>query len=164
MLNNIKIFVIPGGGGKTTLCKNYNNFIDIDDFWDANGKIESEMIKEFKRAQEKNNHEIIQKLIKDCMNYKAIKLKNHLNKNNVIILVQSVEQANIIFNDKNNIFCFVPDKEFHELTMEKRKDNDFVKEVCRKQREDIINSGWKYIIYNDFKELDLLIKEAIKQK
>ena len=57
----------------------------------------------------------------------------------------------------------MPDKEFHELSMEKRKDIDFVKDVCRKQREDIINSGWKYIIYNDFKELDLLIKEAIKQ-
>ena len=41
MLNsNIKIFVIPDGGGKTTLCKNYNNFIDIDDFLDVNGQIE----------------------------------------------------------------------------------------------------------------------------
>ena len=107
MLNNIKIFVIPGGGGKTTLCKNYDNFIDIDDFWDANGQIESKMIKEFKEAQDNNNNKIIQKLIKDCMNYKAIKLKDCLNKNDVVILVQSVEQANIISNDKNNILLIL---------------------------------------------------------
>ena len=68
-----------------------------------NGQIESKMIQEFKKAQKKNNNEIIQKLIKDCRNYKAIKLKDCLNKNNVVILVQSVEQANIISNDKNNI-------------------------------------------------------------
>ena len=96
------------------------------------------------------------------MNYKATKPKDRLNENNIVILVQNVEQANIISSDKNNIFCFVPDKEFHELPMTKRKDTDFVKDICRKQREDIIDSGWKYIIYQDFKELERLVKENIK--
>ena len=162
MLRNIKILVVPGGGGKTTLSKKYNNFIDIDDYWNVDGEIESKMIKEFNEAQEKNNVEIIQKLIKDCMNYKAIKLKNNLNKNDVVILVQSVEQANIISDDKNNIFCFVPNKELHELTMINRKDSNFVKDICRKQRKEIIDSGWKYQCYNNFLELDILINDTIK--
>ena len=63
----------------------------------------NEIEKEFNKAKENNNTELVQKLIKDCMNYKATKIKNNLNQKNVIILVQSVEQANIISNNKNNI-------------------------------------------------------------
>ena len=161
MLKNNKIFVICGGGGKTTLSKNNQNFIDIDNFWDINGQIESKMIKEFKEARENKNEKLVQKIIKECMNYKATKLKNELNKDNVVILVQSVEQANLISNDNNNIYCFVPSINLHESLMEKRKDSDFVKEVCRMQRKEIIGSGFKYYIYNDFKELQILIDKVI---
>ena len=45
--------------------------------------------------------------------------------------------------------------------MEKRKDSDFVKDICRKQRKDIIESGWKYFSYNDFQELERLINKQI---
>ena len=162
MVENNKIFIIPGGGGKTTLSKKYNNFIDIDDYWNINEEIESKMIKDFKEAQINKNEEQVQKLIKDCMNYKALKLKNCINKNNDVILVQSLEQANIITDNKNNIYCFVPNEEFHEMTMEKRNDSNFVKDVCRKQRKDIIESGWKYKGYNSFKELEILINKIIK--
>ena len=162
MFKNNIIFVIPGGGGKTTLSKQHDDFIDIDDYWNIKEEVESKMIKEFNEAQENNNTDLIQKLIKDCMNYKALKLKNSQIKQNSIILVQSIEQANIITNDKNTIFCFVHDKDFHEMIMDKRKDSNFVKEVCRMQRKDIIDSGWNYKCYNSFKELDILIDEIIK--
>ena len=161
MLKKNKIFVICGGGGKTTLSKNNQNFIDIDNFWDINGQIESKMIKEFKEARENKNEKLVKKIIKECMNYKATKLKNELNKDNVVILVQSVEKENIISNDNNNIYFFVPSINLHESLMEKRKDSDFVKEVCRMQRKEIIDSGFKYYIYNDFKELQILIDKVI---
>ena len=106
MMQINKILVLPGSGGKTTLSQKYKNYIDIDKFWDINGETEIQMTKEFNKAKENNNTELVQKLIKDCMNYKATKIKNNLNHKNVIILVQSVEQANIISNNKNNIlFC-----------------------------------------------------------
>ena len=38
-LNNY-IFVIPGGGGKTTLSKKGSCYIDIDNYWDINGETE----------------------------------------------------------------------------------------------------------------------------
>ena len=161
MIQNDKILVLPGCGGKTTLSQKYKNYIDIDKFWDINGETEIQMTKEFNKAKENNNKELVKKLIKDCMNYKATKIKNNLNQKDVIILVQSVEQANIISNNKNNIFCFVPSIELHELSMEKRKDSDFVKDICRKQRKDIIESGWKYFSYNDFQELERLINKQI---
>ena len=157
---NIYIFVIPGGGGKTTLAKKSDCYIDIDNFWDINGEIESKMIKEFKEAKENNNKETVKKLIYDCMNYKAEKLKNSLKEENKIILVQSVNQAKIILNNKKNIFCFVPSLELHELLMTNRNDSEYVKNVCRMQRSDIINSGWEYMVYNDFAELDKLIKKS----
>jgi hypothetical protein len=160
MNSNNYVFVIPGGGGKTTLAKNNNCYIDIDDFWNINGKTESKMIKEFKEARNNNNNEMVKKIIYDCMNYKAEKIKNALNQiNNKIILVQSIEQSKIILNNPKNIFCFVPSLELHESLMSNRKDSDFVKSVCRMQRNDIINSGWEYVIYKDFDELDNLIKK-----
>ena len=163
MLKNIKIFVIPGGGGKTTLSKKNNKFIDIDDFWDITGQTETKMIQEFKEARKNNNDKLVKKIINDCMNYKAIKLKNSLNNNNYdsIILVQSVEQANIINNDNKNIICFVPSEQLHESLMEKRKDSDFIKNVCRYQRKKIINSGLKFFCYYDFNEFEKLINQFV---
>ena len=95
------------------------------------------------------------------MNYKAEKLKSNIKENNKIILVQSLNQAKIILNNKNIIFCFVPSLELHEFVMDKRKDNDFVKSVCRRQRIDIIDSGWDYKIYNNFNELYNFINDII---
>ena len=155
-LNNF-IFVIPGGGGKTTLSKEVSYYIDIDNFWDKEGKIETKMINEWKEAKSKNKTEIIEKLINDCMNYKAEKLKKDLKEENKIILVQSINQAKIILDNKNNIYCFVPSMQFHESLMNNRKDSDYVKGICRKQRNDIINSGWNYMTYNSFDELKNLI-------
>ena len=47
--------------------------------------------------------------------------------------------------------------QFHESLMNNRKDSDYVKGICRKQRNDIINSGWNYMTYNSFDELKNLI-------
>ena len=163
MNSNNYVFVIPGGGGKTTLAKKNKCYIDIDDFWDIKDEIESKMIEKFKEAQMNNNNEMIKKLIDDCMNYKAEKIKNNLKEiHNKIILVQSVEQSKIILNNKNknNIFCFVPSSELQESLMNNRNDSEFVKDVCRMQRNDIIKSGWDYMIYKDFDELDNLIKKC----
>ena len=157
----MNILVIPGGGGKTTLCQSHKNYFDIDNYWNINEEPEINMIKEFEIAKENNNTELIEKLIKDCMNYKAIKLKKNLNKKDAVILVQSVEQAKIITNNKEKIFCFVPSVELHEFVMKKRKDNDFVKKVCRQQRKNIIESGSKYMVYNNFQELGKLINENL---
>ena len=157
-LNNY-IFVIPGGGGKTTLSKKGSCYIDIDNYWDINGEKEKKMIKEWKEAMANNNKNIVEKIIYDCMNYKASKLKNSLKEENKIILVQSVNQAKIITNCMKNIFCFIPSVELHESLMINRNDTDYVKNICRKQRNDIIKSGWEYTIYNNFDELDILIKK-----
>ena len=153
------ICVIPGGGGKTTLSKKSSFYIDIDDYWDIEGETEKEMTKEWKEAMANNDKDKIEKLIYDCMNYKASKLKNSLKEENKIILVQSVDQAKIISENRKNIFCFVPSEELHESLMNSRNDTDYVKNICRNQRNDIIKSGWEYIIYNNFDELDKLIKK-----
>ena len=158
-LNNY-IFVIQGGGGKTTLSKKANYYIDIDIFWDINGETEAKMIKEWKEARANNNNELVEKLIYDCMNYKAEKLKKNFKEKDKIILVQSINQAKIILNDKNKIYCFVPSTQLHESLMSNRNDTDYVKAVCRKQRNDIINSGWDYMNYNTFEELEILIKKT----
>ena len=157
-LNNY-VFVIPGGGGKTTLSKEANYHIDIDKYGDKEGKIETKMTNEWKEAKAQNNVEIVDKLIKDCMNYKAEKLKNELKEENKIILVQSINQAKIILNNKYNIYCFVSSILLQESLMNNRNDTDYVKEICRKQRNDIIKSGWDYKIYNNFDELKNLINK-----
>ena len=66
------------------------------------------------------------------MNYKAEKLKKELKEENKIILVQSINQAKIILDNKNNIYCFVPSMQFHESLMNNRNDSDYVKGICRK--------------------------------
>ena len=50
------VICMPGGSGKSTLCRKYSSILfDIDDIWDSNESIESEMTKEWLEAKENEN-------------------------------------------------------------------------------------------------------------
>jgi len=155
------ILVIPGGGGKSTLSKTFG-FIDIDSFWDPNGLEENELINNRKEALENKDQNLINFYINKCVLFKAKKCKFLLEQENAIILVQSLKQAEILTNNKNNIYCFVPSENLHNINMDRRQDSDYVKEICKKQRYDIVNSGYRYFEYNNYEILIELIKEKIK--
>ncbi len=157
----IIILVIPGGGGKSTLSKTFG-FIDIDSFWDPNGIEENEMIKNWKEALENKDKNLINFYIDKCVLFKAEKCKFLLELENAIILVQSLKQAEILTNNKNNIYCFVPSENLHNINMNRRQDSDYVREICKKQRNNIINSGNSYYEYENHQILIELIKEKIK--
>ena len=156
------VFVIPGGGGKTTLTK-VKNYIDIDTFWDKNGAKETKMTTDWLEAKNQGDQNRVDELVNECMLLKANLCKQSLNKKDQpsVILVQSYEQANIITEDEKRVIGLVPSTELHEKSMTIRNDVDWVKDLCRKQRENIINSKRDFSEYNSFLELKQRIKSLV---
>ena len=170
------VICMPGGSGKSTLCKKYPNIMyDIDDIWDSKQSVESEMTKQWLEAKENNEESERMKLENKCVLYKAQKcrqLHQTLDLQNRVILAQSHQQAQIILNGRNveardhwnalskdyvdleNNFVtnkelhLYPSNELHSINLTKRNDPQWIIDMCKAQKLQLQSFGKYNSKYN----------------
>ena len=164
------VICMPGGSGKSTLCKKYPNILfDIDDIWDSNGSIESEMTKQWLEAKEENDDSERAKLENKCVLYKAQKYRELYQTHNLqkkVVLAQSHQQAQILLNnrqfeprnnwntlskdfvdfeikfvDTNKEIHLYPSDELHLNNLMSRKDPQWIIEMCIAQKKQLQSFG-----------------------
>lgn len=170
----VLVVLIPGCGGKTTIAKTYKNVLDIDNYWNKSGELEKKMTEDWEKALRKNNKKRAEELEKECVEQKAKNLISSLSSSHVhpeVILCQSESQWDVL-NDsylKDSLKCLVciPVESFHASLLRKRGDKDYIADICRKQRQDLMKCKSGPIeYYRDFSELYMVInkQQALRLK
>uniref|UniRef100_A0A0G4FL96 Uncharacterized protein n=1 Tax=Chromera velia CCMP2878 TaxID=1169474 RepID=A0A0G4FL96_9ALVE len=145
------VIVIPGGGGKSSLVSKFGNlFVDIDSYWDAEGDVESKMIKDWQAARSSGDLHAEKALVDECVLFKA-KECERLGTGGRVVLVQIPEQAMIILGSSpvsekpeivdDRLLVLSPTSSLHAEALEAKGEPEWVRDICRVQREKVNSHG-----------------------